>query len=990
MAYRHVSLLLARAQPTARLLLLRAHPSYATPSLRHKIRTQLFHTSQTCKDTHSGDVVHYGEKGLRKSGRRLWDRDDNPGRDQSSLQIKPSAQLRLKNGRPKTGTMDKKAAGPGYEIPPGLGDVSAGVGKQREKGKSRYNLPFNMMKLGNLHLGEKTLHPFKKRARTEKVRSNERHTPEEHEARPTRPQLSKRIRSNPEEASTLAGDVRHILEPQKPSFAFQRLHNTSTRTKSLRIHRENPSKKRARTAKAKRSEMSTPEELEADRQHSLFLTALHEKQPLQAMALFPEIASLLNTEYIAIYLQAMLDAIKNMRRINPREHQVPEMEKLLVAVNQVRDHCIEKDDITSENVVFARMFNVYRDLDELDEANKLWDWLQTQDGPIYMSTYASMIELLAHAKQPISVIEDVFQRAITHGQNSFLPYHLGPNAITPIGATRETLGLPEGTKKLLSKVAKARLDYGDLTGSYLLIDTVFRLGETINQFTFTALVNQYDSLSDQYAVARLASREHIPLHPKAISPIVKRLSERDADAPTTDLYLNRRLNALEASLKLVLAQYDSTTSFDSYHVNALLTHISTLIRTAQTGNATTAFLQDLAEHAESLLVNVLPFLKVQAILPCHNTLMALARAAKHPELITRTLVRLIERGVTPDNTTLRILLAATGLVDDIAVMQAAWTEVVTQANNSLAELDWKALIAAVNARPDAERIAFLEAEAERLNYTLDPSELRHTSWLAEGNSKITASEKLSPTFDEAAATARLDAMFTSAINLLKDIKEDPSTTAHASYLGPTTSLADLAIDRHAPLMPLHHLYTVFLELNIDPAERASTTANAMSEDTASQTSSMSENTMTTESVLHDTASAIIDTEDATPSSSPPSSTQPPDPSPHSPPDPPINPPQSYIHTPYPLLPTQPALHTRFKHWLNITELLATAEDASLNLSNLKEPVLVTNELGEVITEPEVVMQTSEKAQMSLEEVRERVIRLRGISPEMCSALGISV
>jgi hypothetical protein len=527
-----------------------------------------------------------------------------------------------------------------------------------------------------------------------------------------------------------------------------------------------------------------------------FETALNRQNALEATVLYASVAEEIQSDARLTRYLMLLNGF--IRQANMTTDSVT-----LGVVNTIRDNCMASNHVSSTN--FKILINCYRDLKAWEDGNKLWDWMmQQKDGIGFFNTYAAGMEfLIRQGGEPGSqqVIESTFKRALDEVPNSFLSYHISPNAIVANRDEDTSASLPDNLDRLIEKLMQGRArDKDDFKSVFLLLDSAFRLSpNNPNPYLLNCIFDYNASLSHQYKVAVTSCQMGIPVSTGRIHHLLNVLANRDMDANFTTNYLVRRISSLNAALDLILWQYSATLTFNPYHINCLLVHLTLFLGRANTDPIALhpellGLSRRIAHRTHQLFETIYPFLTPPA-LPGHNALLILARNARDPELLTSTLRTLIRRGGLPDDTTRRVLVAAAGTCGSLPVLTDAWTELVdvaAQHGRPLDHADWGTLMAAAHALHDPFAISFLKHEAARLNHPLDPSKLAALDRKAVA--PLSPSEE--PLADLDQAYAQFDASLSRFESVVAAIHASPTyaidTSALTPSIGPSGVLAPVA------------------------------------------------------------------------------------------------------------------------------------------------------------------------------------------------------
>jgi hypothetical protein len=470
-----------------------------------------------------------------------------------------------------------------------------------------------------------------------------------------------------------------------------------------------------------------------------------------------------------------------------------------------------KNSVPPSNSTYKRLLAVYRELKCWTEGTKLWRWMTEQDEQIlYLSTYAAGIDFFTAKGDSINVAEEIYQEALASSQGSFLQYHLNPNAVLENRESIDTSHFPPDGKNLLSQILRARLQNGDLSGALLLLDTSFRVYGSAEPRAFDVLINKVPSLSDRYTLARLACRSNSVPRGPTLQTLVYALDAEGSNVWRR--FSEQKIEMMNASLKLIIAHYDSSGRFDERLIACMLSMADSLVQRAIKESRTTDLARQVADECEKLFESFYPFLTPPAT-RSHNVLLSIGAGAKYPEFVQRALQKLIDRGGTPDMYTNRAMIIAAATSGDLELVKAAWFELLAMASYSERQLeqnDWNSLFAALMRTDNSViNLAFILEEAERLHYRLESSFEQKVHHFSKGEYDF----PLGKDINAENVLSRIQIVFAEVRQILQNIRDNPEYKIDHNSLGMSISSSQ------TPSASLSDLYTIYDEVSVDPARR---------------------------------------------------------------------------------------------------------------------------------------------------------------------------
>jgi hypothetical protein len=458
----------------------------------------------------------------------------------------------------------------------------------------------------------------------------------------------------------------------------------------------------------------------------------------------------------------------------------------------------------------SHILSIFREAGKFSEGEAFWAWLLKQDSQhVSMSTFGAGIELLAYAGSSLESLEGLFIEALRRFQVPFAEYHFSPNAILPDRAQPfpNIKGMSMG---LLQGIIVARLLHGDLENAYHALDAALRIMPTQVPSHIFQIFCDERPLAEKYKVFLVACRSRIPLYPGTLQRILQATHPGYLRGDFDERHIQKRVKAIKASLKAVLAYAGAGGKLDEGHLNNIITAMTLLIPSPPRCNAEgevepgwKQFNQEIGRHAERLLETFLPFV-VSKVLVAHHGLIVLAGKAKDADLLSRTVANLHHRGRRPNEKTYRLILRAAGECGDTNQMKSAWEILVRDAeeqNRSLEHLDQAALVAATSYSGCTAAAEFLQEEASRLQWDLQAG-------VAPLSENVAAESTIVSPVD----FSQMAAMFSNELDEVYNFPADYFTSDKAFY----NCRLDTSYDRDLSLGPTDVLRKIYDEMTTDP------------------------------------------------------------------------------------------------------------------------------------------------------------------------------
>jgi hypothetical protein len=458
----------------------------------------------------------------------------------------------------------------------------------------------------------------------------------------------------------------------------------------------------------------------------------------------------------------------------------------------------------------SHILSIFREARRFSEGEAFWAWLLKQDSQhIGMSTFGAGIELLAYAGSSLESLEGMFIEALQRFQVPFAEYHFSPNAILP-DRTQPFPKIKGMSMGLLQGIIVARLLHGDLKNAYHALDAALRIMPTqVPSHIFHIFCNERP-LAEKYKVFLIACRSRIPLYPGTLQRILQATHPRYLQGQFDEAYIQKRVRAIKASLKVVLAYTAAGGKLDEGHLNKIITEMTLLIRSPPRGDIKgnvepgwRQFNQEVARHAEQLLKTFLPFV-VSKVLVAHHGLIVLAGKSRDADLLCRTVANLQHRGLRPNEKTYRLILRAAGECGDTNRMKSAWEMLVRDAeekNRSLEPADQAALVEATSYSRCIAAAEFLQEEAGRLQWDLQAE----ATPLPEN---VPAESTVVPSVD----FSQMASLFSKELDEVYNFPADYFTSDKAFY----SHRLDTSYDLELSLGPRNVLRKIYDEVSTDP------------------------------------------------------------------------------------------------------------------------------------------------------------------------------
>ncbi|KAI7547781.1 hypothetical protein KC331_g4809 [Hortaea werneckii] len=304
-----------------------------------------------------------------------------------------------------------------------------------------------------------------------------------------------------------------------------------------------------------------------------------------------------------------------------------------------------------------------------------WHWLENQnDDYVNKDVYGVAIDLLAKNGNPLSELEELYERALERFPGQFNAYYLAPNSILPDREAPTTIpGIP---MILLQGILSARLLRGDSKSAYLALDTALRLypTETPSRF-FDAFVEERP-LAEAFPVYAIACRAG---NPPSYEQMRRLLTEMrgNADMRSPKGYVSALRQMLLTTYLFVGGGGQLTGNL----LNELAIAITKTVRLRGFAALETEDKRRIANTLTGLLRQLFDIFARYSVTPgigaFNSFIVNVAGFGESKHLIEVALENAASIKKEPNHVTRRSVLTAAGLIRDQNLVAESWNELVT-------------------------------------------------------------------------------------------------------------------------------------------------------------------------------------------------------------------------------------------------------------------------------------------------------------------------
>ena len=374
---------------------------------------------------------------------------------------------------------------------------------------------------------------------------------------------------------------------------------------------------------------------------------------------------------------------------------------------------------------YVHLLGLHKDSKRFKEGRALWLWLaQQDDAHVSQAAYGAAIELMAYGKMAYAIstslaeLEQLYEEGLNRFPGTYAEYHLSPDAVIPDRTQPvHIVGLPT---TLLQGIITARLLSHDWKNAYLGLDTILRLYPAQTPHRIFELFITERSLPEAYTAFLMACRSGEKMSGGQVTNLLNRLRVSMTKIPS----VSDRFMIVRAIANALYAYQQCGGGLASIHVGIFIKAFESLLPEKAPGQDFTdeeAVLRNtIAVTAHECLAGLIQ----SGLMPESHvfvSLVSLAGRLRAPDLLKTTLEDAKAVGVTFGPIERRTLLTAAGLIKDRNLIQALWTLVVRDAENSGTQISYVDWITFAKACRRADYLRHIEQQLQEQAHTLTTS-----------------------------------------------------------------------------------------------------------------------------------------------------------------------------------------------------------------------------------------------------------------------------
>ncbi|TKA30436.1 hypothetical protein B0A50_02663 [Salinomyces thailandicus] len=368
------------------------------------------------------------------------------------------------------------------------------------------------------------------------------------------------------------------------------------------------------------------------------------------------------------------DAVRKAKRAPASESRRADIDEMVDFAKRVVNR-IRKGELPPDAPTHFHLLALFKDSGDLGSGSSFWQWLENQDdGHVNAAVYGIAIELLAVCGNPLSELEELYERALERFPGTFSAYHLAPNAV--VSDREAPTAIPQVPMLLLQGILMARLLHGASKDAYLALDTALRLypiQSPSRSFRFFRSFMDERPLVESFTVFAIACRAgNAPSHDfmKALLMSIRQSSDLTSPAGL--------FSALRQMLTLSYLYLGG-----GGHLTGLNEIVITLTQTLRVRGMTKLEAKGKRRVAEGVANVIRQVLVVFAragatpgISAFNSIITNLAGFGESKQMIGVALRDAESMGLQPNDVTRRSILAAAGQLGDRELFGGSWNELV--------------------------------------------------------------------------------------------------------------------------------------------------------------------------------------------------------------------------------------------------------------------------------------------------------------------------
>ncbi|RMZ12578.1 hypothetical protein D0860_02916 [Hortaea werneckii] len=372
--------------------------------------------------------------------------------------------------------------------------------------------------------------------------------------------------------------------------------------------------------------------------------------------------------------QCLHEGYRRQFRAPATEAKRQDMDEMVAFAENIVAH-IRKGDLAPDCRAHLHLLGFFKEIGAFGSGVAFWHWLENQgDDHVNKDVYGVAIDLLAKNGNPLSELEELYERALERFPGQFSAYYLAPNSILADREAPTTIpGIP---MILLQGILSARLLRGDSKSAYLALDTALRLYPTVTPSRFFDVFVEERPLAESFAVYAMACRAG---NPPSYENMRRMLTEMrgNADMRSPDGYVS-------VLRQMLLTTYLFVGGGGQLTGNMLNELAIAITKTARLKGFAALEAEDKRRVANALtgllrqLFDIFARYSVTPGIGAFNSyIVNVAGFGQSRHLIDVALENAASIKKEPNHVTRRSVLTAAGLIRDQDLVAASWNELVT-------------------------------------------------------------------------------------------------------------------------------------------------------------------------------------------------------------------------------------------------------------------------------------------------------------------------
>ncbi|RMX76913.1 hypothetical protein D0869_10301 [Hortaea werneckii] len=372
--------------------------------------------------------------------------------------------------------------------------------------------------------------------------------------------------------------------------------------------------------------------------------------------------------------QCLHEAFRRQWKAPPTEAKRQDMDEMVAFAENIVAH-IRKGNLAPDCRAHLHLLGFFKGSGAFGSGVAFWHWLENQDDDhVNKDVYGVAIDLLAKNGNPLSELEEIYERALERFPGQFNAYYLAPNSILPDREAPTTIpGIP---MILLQGILSARLLRGDSKSAYLALDTALRLYPTETPSRFFDSFVEERPLAEAFPVYAIACRAG---NPPSYEQMRRLLTEMrgNADMRSPKGYVSALRQMLLTTYLFVGGGGQLTGNL----LNELAIAITKTVRLRGFAALKTEDKRRVANTLTGLLRQLFDIFARYSVTPgigaFNSFIVNVAGFGESKHLIEVVLENAASIKKEPNHVTRRSVLTAAGLVRDQDLVAESWNELVT-------------------------------------------------------------------------------------------------------------------------------------------------------------------------------------------------------------------------------------------------------------------------------------------------------------------------